>query len=247
MIVLRSLIFNVVFFGGTTVFAIAMLPTLILPRRALVVSGKLWSRRVVAMLRLIVGMRVEIRGREHIPQGGALVAAKHQSALDTIVMPMILDDAACALKRELIFIPVYGWYLLKARQIVIDRSGRARALKRLVHDAAEAIAAGRPVVIFPQGTRVAPGEDRPYLPGLMAIYARLGQPVTPVAVSSGLFWGRRSFIKRPGTVVFEFLPPIPSDLGRAAFAEALETRIESATSALAREAESRAETGPFIG
>lgn len=247
MIVLRSVIFNLVFFGGTTVFAIAMLPTLVLPRRALVGSGKLWSRWVVAMLRTIVGLRIEIRGQEHVPAGGALVAAKHQSALDTIVLPMILDDAACALKRELIFIPVYGWYLLKARQIVIDRSGRARALKRLVREAGAAIAAGRPVVIFPQGTRVAPGERRPYLPGLAAVYGRLGTAVTPVAVNTGLFWGRRSFVKRSGTAVFEFLPPIPPHLEREAFAAALESQIEAATDALAREGTARKEEGPLIG
>jgi len=236
MIVVRSLVFNGLFFGGTAIVALLLLPTLFLPRGVLIAASRLWARWVLAMLRVIVGLRVEVRGREHIPEGAALVAAKHQSALDTIVLPLVLSDPACALKRELTQIPIYGWYLRKSRQIVIDRAGRARALRRLVREASAALAAGRPVVIFPQGTRVAPGVERRYLPGLDAVYMRLGVSVTPVAVNSGLFWGRRRFVKRPGAAVFQFLPPIPPGLPRTVFARRVQATIEDGSRSLASEA-----------
>src|SRR5690606_21388864 len=146
-----------------------------------------------------------------------IVAAKHQSAWDTMAFYWVLDDAAYVLKKELLSIPLYGWCARKARMIGVDRSGGAKALRAMVEQAQNCLAEGRPIVIFPEGTRTAPGRRSAYHPGIAALYTRLGVPVVPVALNSGLFWGRRSFIKQPGRIVVQFLPPIPPGLERRAF------------------------------
>lgn len=234
MTALRSLVFNIYFLLGTAAWAVALLPTLILPRPVLRRAAQYWALSIGWMLRVVVGARVEIRGS--VPSGARVVAAKHQSVWETLALYWLLDDAAYVLKRELTWIPIFGWYLRKNRQIVVDRGGGARALKGVIAQAARELKAGRQVVIFPQGTRVAPGDTRPYQPGAAALYAHLGVPVTPVALNSGLVWGRRSFIKRPGRIVLEFLDPIAPGLDRKAFAAELERRIETASDRLLAEA-----------
>ena len=165
-----------------------------------------------------------------------LVASKHQSMWDTIVMTAILKDPAMVLKRELLWIPFYGWYAQKARMIAIDRGAAAAAIRRLVSQGKAAVAEGRPVVIFPEGTRSAPGSKLEYKPGVAALYRQLGVECVPAAVNSGLFWARRGFTRRPGTILLEFLPPIPAGLDRKTFMAELETRIETATAKLVEEA-----------
>jgi 1-acyl-sn-glycerol-3-phosphate acyltransferase len=235
----RALLFNIVFILGTAIFGIAGLPFLLTPRHTAMRFGRFWAQAVLAALKLIVGLEGEIRGRENIPRGPCLIAMKHQSMWDTLILPPLLGDPAVVIKRELLYVPFYGWYAARAGSIFIDRKGGAGALRRLIAAAKRAVAMGRPVVIFPQGTRTAPGQAvsaEPYQPGVAALYRELGVPLLPAAVNSGLFWGRRAFLKRPGRIVLEFLEPIPPGLPRRAVMETLETRIESATAALEREA-----------
>jgi 1-acyl-sn-glycerol-3-phosphate acyltransferase len=152
------------------------------------------------------------------------------------MLPVVLGDPAVVLKRELLLLPFYGWYAARAGSIAIDRKGGAGALRHMVKAAQRAAALGRPVVIFPQGTRVAPGRPLPYQPGVAALYQALGVPLVPAAVNSGLYWGRRSFWKRPGRITLEFLDPIMPGLSRRDLMARLEDRIEAATAALEREA-----------
>jgi 1-acyl-sn-glycerol-3-phosphate acyltransferase len=235
----RALIFNVVFFGGTVIFGIAGLPFLLTPRRTAMRFGRFWAQAVLLALKLTVGLDGEIRGRDKIPAGGCLIAMKHQSMWDTLILPPLLGDPAVVIKRELQYVPFYGWYAARAGSIFIDRKGGAGALRRLIAAAKKAVAMGRPVVIFPQGTRTAPGRpvsDAPYQPGVAALYRELAVPLVPAAVNSGLYWGRRAFIKRRGRIILEFLDPILPGLPRREVMQQLETRIESATAALEHEA-----------
>jgi 1-acyl-sn-glycerol-3-phosphate acyltransferase len=235
----RALIFNIVFWLGTLVFGIAGLPFLLTPRRTAMRFGRFWAQAVLFALKLIVGLDGEIRGRRNIPPGACLIAMKHQSMWDTLILPPLLGDPAVVIKRELQHVPFYGWYAARAGSIFIDRTGGAAALRRLVAAAKRAIAMGRPVVIFPQGTRTAPRQPAstaPYQPGIAALYRELGVPLVPAAVNSGLYWGRRAFLKRRGRIVLEFLEAIPPGLPRREVMATLETRIEAATAALEREA-----------
>ncbi len=236
MILLRSLAFNLALYLFTLVEAIAGLPVLLLPRRLACRFGCAWAGAVLRLCALTVGLSYEVRGREHLPRGSAIIAMKHQSAWDTFAVAALFPDPAIVLKQELMWIPFYGWYLRKAGMIGIDRQGGAAALRKLVTSAERAVALGRPIVIFPEGTRTAPGTRRPYQPGVAALYRQLGVPLVPVAVNSGMFWGRRSFLKRPGRIIVEILPPIPPGGERKAVTAALEARIEAATERLVAEA-----------
>src|SRR4029077_10844249 len=234
---LRALAFNIAFFGVTAMLGVAALPLLLAPRATAMRFGRFWARCVLALLRAIVGLDGEIRGAEHLPRGACLIAMKHQSAWDTLILPVMLGDPAVVIKRELLWLPFYGWYAARAGLLAIDRRGGAGALRRMVAAARRTAATGRPIVIFPQGTRTAPGETRPYQPGIAALCQALDLPLVPAAVNSGLFWGRRSFVKRPGRIVLQFLEPIPPGLERRRVMAELEQRIETATAALLREAE----------
>jgi len=226
---LRSALFNLLFFGWSALLAVLFGPLLPLLSHARVLwLGRLWARTILGLLGRIIGLGHEVRGWDNVPRGPKILAVKHQSAWDTVVFLLLLDDPAYVIKRELLRIPLFGGYLRRVGMIAVDRRGGARALRALVRDSEAALAAGRPVVIFPEGTRVAPGERRPYHPGIAALYLRTGAAVVPVALNSGRFWGRRSFLKRPGRIVLEFLPPIEPGLGRKAFGQELERRIETA-------------------
>src|ERR1043166_7814806 len=206
------------------------------PRRTVMGFGRFWARCVLALARAIVGLDGEIRGLEHLPKGACLIAMKHQSAWDTLILPVVLGDPAVVIKRELLWVPFYGWYAARAGSIAIDRRGGAGALRRMLADARDAAEQGRAIVIFPEGTRTAPGQTLTYQPGVAALYQALALPLVPAAVNSGLYWGRRSFVKRPGRIVLSFLEPIPPGLPRREVMAELETRIETATAALEGEA-----------
>jgi 1-acyl-sn-glycerol-3-phosphate acyltransferase len=232
---LRSLLFNLCFFAWTALVCVLGLPTLLLPRAAVARLARVWARGVLGLLAAIIGLRHELRGPEHRPRGGAILAFKHQSAWDTIALALLVEDPMIVLKKELIAIPLFGWYLARTGQIGVDRRGGAAALKHMLRKAAAGAARGRPIVIFPEGTRVAPGQHRPYQPGVAALYRHLGLPVVPVALNSGFFWGRRRFLKRPGLIAVEFLPAIAPGLSRRDFLAELELRTESACARLAEE------------
>jgi 1-acyl-sn-glycerol-3-phosphate acyltransferase len=236
MTALRSLLFNLCFYGWTAFLCILALPALLLPRSVLIFGGHFWARGTVALLRHIVGLRHQLRGVENRACGSAIYALKHQSAWETLLLPVLFQDPMIVLKRELIFLPLFGWYLVKTGQIAVDRSGRAAALRRMMREAKAGIAARRPIVIFPEGTRVPPGESRPYHPGVAALYGLLDLPVVPVALNSGFFWARRSFFKKPGLITVEFLPAIPPGLERKAFLAELKRRIEDGCKRLADDA-----------
>ena len=233
---LRPLFFNIAFFTVTALLGIIGLPVLAAPRRWVMRFGRLWARAVLALLKAIVGLDGEIRGLDHLPRGACIIAMKHQSAWDTLILPVVLGDPAVVLKRELLCVPFYGWYAARAGSIAIDRGGGAPALRGMVAAARQAAEEGRPVVIFPEGTRTAPGRRLAYQPGVAALYQALGLPLVPAAVNSGLFWGRRSFVKRPGRILLQFLEPIPPGLSRRVVMAKLEEQIEEATAALEREA-----------
>lgn len=230
---LRSIAFNLVFYAMSAVVNLAATPFFFLPRAGAVWAMRGWSRLTMTLLAAIAGTRYEIRGA--IPRGPVLVASKHQSMWDTIIYTAILDDPAMVLKGELLWIPYYGWFSKKAKMIAIDRGAGASAIRRLTAQGKAALAAGRPIVIFPEGTRAAPGAKLDYKPGVAALYRQLGVPCVPVAVNSGLYWPRRKLFRRPGTIVLEFLDPIPPGLDRHTFMTELETRIEAATAKLLAE------------
>ncbi|MGE5268282.1 MAG: lysophospholipid acyltransferase family protein [Thiohalocapsa sp.] len=236
MIWLRAAAFNLAFVMVTALLGVAALPLLLTPRPLVMRFGRFWAWCVLALLKAIVGLDGDIRGVERLPAGAAIIAMKHQSAWDTLILPVVLGDPAVVLKRELFWVPFYGWYAARAGSIAIDRKGGAGALRRMVGAARAVAAAGRKVVIFPEGTRMAPGTRRTYQPGVAALYQTLALPVVPAAVNSGLYWGRRSFLKRPGHITLMFLEAIPPGLPRRAFMAELETRIEEATAALERAA-----------
>jgi len=236
---LRSLIFNVLFLAGTGLILIVVSPVLLMTTRHALKFVAWWSTIQAAMLRVVVGLDHEVRGLENIPEGGFIIASKHQSAWDTFFFFVMFRNPAYVLKKELLNIPVWGLYVRKCRAIVVDRDGGASAMKALIRDTRDRLAAGRPVVIFPEGTRTAPGTRLDYHPGIAAMYAQCDVPVVPVAVNSGVFWGRRSYRKQPGTVTAEFLTPIMPGLKRREFMARLEDAIEGASTRLVEEAWAR--------
>lgn len=236
---LRSVIFAVAFYTVTISLSVLFMPGLLLPYRAVLFLKQVWLHIVLWLIRNTIGISVETRGEENLPDGPVVLAAKHQSAWDTMGLSILHEEAAFVLKRELTWIPVWGWYLVRMGMIPIDRARGVSALKRLSEVARRRIAEGRPVLIFPQGTRTPAGASRPYLPGVSAIYTALGVPVVPVALNSGLFWPRRRFMKWPGTITVEYLEPIQPGLDRKSFMKALEARIEPATARLEAEAHER--------
>ena len=235
MLLIRSLLFNIWFFGTMIVAMLLMWVLLPFPARLTHNMVRLWSRGVQGGMRLILGLSHEIRGRENLPPGAVLVAAKHQSIWDTTIFHLIFDEPAFVLKKELMSIPLWGWYAKKCGMISVNRAGAAAALKAMVRDVTAKLDQGRPVIIFPEGTRTAPGDEKPYHPGIAALYTAAPVPVVPVALNSGLFWGRRSFLKRPGHIVLEILPPMPGGLDRKVFMAELKTRIEAASARLLAE------------
>ena len=229
---LRSVAFLLWMYGLLVVMGLLWLPGLLLPRQVVHFGARLWNRLVLAGLRGLCGVRVEFRGLEHRPTGPALIAAKHQSQLDTLAPFVLLDDPAYVLKQELFGLPIFGWYAKKAGMIGIDRSGQARALKQMLEDARAALAEGRQILIFPEGTRQHPSAPPDYKPGVAGLYRDLGLPCVLLATNSGLTWPAHGLLRKPGTAVFEFLEPIPPGLKRAQFMQQLQERLECASNAL---------------
>ncbi len=218
--------------GTMLVLFVIFLPTFLMPRQALDVGVRLWCRMTLWGLRVIGGVRVEVRGREHMPTGGALIAGKHQSMLDTLAPWLWLGDPAYVLKRQLLSLPIFGWGVRKVRMIAVDREAHAAALRRLVDDARREIDDARQVIIFPEGTRSEPGDPPAYKPGVAALYRELGVGCTPMATNSGLRWSAKGLSLTPGLAVYEFLPAIPPGLKRAEFMRELQARLEGASTAL---------------
>jgi 1-acyl-sn-glycerol-3-phosphate acyltransferase len=196
-----------------------------------------WARTNIWLLRALCGIKVEFRGLAKRPAGALLVASKHQSFWETFALMLVFPDPAYILKRELIFIPFFGWYAWKARMIPVDRGKGSQALAAMTDYARVELARGRQIVIFPEGTRRAPGAEPRYKYGVVHLYAETGVPCVPVALNSGVFWPRRSFRRLPGTIRVEILDPIMPGLDKQVFFERLQQSIETATARLVAEGE----------
>jgi 1-acyl-sn-glycerol-3-phosphate acyltransferase len=230
--VLRRIAFIFLFWSWATVVAFALLPLLVMPRRAMVAAGRGWAVGVMWIAKHAGGLDYRLEGLENLPDGPVIIASKHQSMWDTIVIIVVFHDPVAIVKKELLLIPFYGWYARKIGVIQIDRARGSRALRHLLAAAETYLAAGRTLVLFPEGTRTVPGQRRPYRGGVAMLYERLGLPVVPVALNSGLFWPRRRFHVRPGCITMRLLPAIPPGLTRAELMHRLEDTIETATAEL---------------
>jgi 1-acyl-sn-glycerol-3-phosphate acyltransferase len=237
VLVIRSVVFNALFYLNLLVLVIAALPTLVMPRWGILAVARFWARINLWLLRVVCGIKVEFRGLEKIPPGSLLVASKHQSLWETFALLLILSDPAYIMKRELMWIPFFGWYTWKAGMISIDRSKGSQALAEMNACARAELERDRQIIIFPEGTRRPPGAEPRYKFGVVHLYLETGVPCLPVALNSGLFWPRRSIRRYPGTVLVEVLDPIAPGLDKEAFFERLQRDLEAATARLIAESE----------
>jgi 1-acyl-sn-glycerol-3-phosphate acyltransferase len=235
-IMARSLLFNLLFYVTTAMFVVIGSPLLFGPRSWAMAGLRTHARFELFLLRHLVGMKLEVRGKEKLPKGACLVASKHQSAWETFGLIPIFRDPALLMKRELFWIPFHGWFSHKFEMIPVDRDKGPAALRRMLKEAKKRVEDGREIIIFPEGTRRPPGAPPDYKTGILLLYHALGVPCVPVALNSGLFWPRRSLLRLPGTVIVEILDPIPPGLPREEFLERLKTAIETASNRLLEEA-----------
>ncbi len=235
-IVLRSILFNIAFYLNTVFWLIVSLPTFFMPYRAVIWIAQSWGRVNLVLVRVIAGVDCEIRGREKIPAGPLIVASKHQSAWETFALLTLFDNPLFILKRELTWIPFFGWLLIKGRMVAIDRRRGKEALAAMNERARVELGQGRQLIIFPEGTRRPAGAEPRYKFGVAHIYAAEGVPCLPVALNSGLFWPRRSILRKPGKVVVDILDPIPPGMEKDAFFARLQEEIEAASNRLIAEA-----------
>jgi 1-acyl-sn-glycerol-3-phosphate acyltransferase len=225
MIILRSALFSVVFFGISLVMTLlATVVRVVAPDRVLNVA-MLWGSCLVAAVRIVCGIRLEVRGLQHIPPGAALIASRHQSAFDTFVWLTLLPGCCYVFKQELRRIPLFGPLISAAGMIAVDRDGGGGAIRELLRGADRAVKEQRQIVVFPEGTRSEPGATPVLQSGIAAIASRTGLPVIPVSTDSGRYWGRRSFLKRPGTIRILVGLPIPGQTERKVLMSALEVGL----------------------
>lgn len=239
MTFLRAVLFNILFYGLTAAACVLLLPFILMPRKAVLWIIRVYTGAVYGLEKYVLGLDYEVRGRENLPRSGAyLVAAKHQSAYETMKLHRLFADPSVILKQELLRIPLWGRFVERLDVIAIDRKNGEEAMTSIIEGAQRMVTQGRPVIIFPQGTRVHVGTssaDKPYKAGIVKMRAATNLPVIPMALNSGLFWPRNGFIKRPGKVVFEFLPPVPEALDDKAALADIESRVESASALLMAE------------
>ena len=233
---LRSVIFAAVFYLNTAVMLLLCTPLLLGPRPWAMAALKLHARVSLWWLEVIVGTRMEMRGADRLPPPPFLIAAKHQSAWDTFALIPLFRDPALVMKAELMHIPFYGWFSRKFGMIPVRREAGAAALREMLREARARAAAGREILVFPEGTRRPPGAPPDYKPGLTLLYEGLGIPCVPLALNSGLFWPRRRMKRYPGTIVVEILDPIQPGLKRSEFKSLVIERIETACARLVAEA-----------
>ncbi len=232
MFAIRSFAFSVLCYIWFVLVAVGCTPLLLAPDRVIQGMFRVWAQGINILLRVCCNIRVEVRGRQFIPTGAALVAPKHQSMLDVFAQFVWLPQSSFVTKKEIMWIPFFSWYAKRVRMIEVDRQAHASALRKLIKDAKERFSEGRQVVIFPEGTRGVPGVAGEYKPGIAALYREIDVPVIPVATNSGVHVSPSGFFRKPGLIVFEYLEPIPPGLKRAEFMRILEERIETGSMAL---------------
>lgn len=237
MTALRSLAFNVAFYINTIAILLIATPVyFFLPQAGSMAIVRWWGVSSLWLLRVICGTTVEFRGRENIPRGGFVASVKHQSLWETFALLPLFRDPAYVIKRELLYVPIWGWWALKVRMIFVSRGRGPKALRQMAKGVAREAARGRPIVIYPEGTRRPAGAPPAYRFGIVYLYRQLDLPVVPVALNSGLYWPRRRFLRHPGSILVEFLPPIPPGLGPDAFMDELVRVTEGACDRLLVEA-----------
>jgi len=236
VIVLRSIVFNVLFYLVLLAYFVVAMPTLLLPRWGILRLARHWAHTNLWLLRVVCRIDVDWRGIEKIPRGAVLVAAKHQSAWETFALLTVLAEPTFILKRELLWIPFYGWFAQHAGMIPVERGGGKPALVAMTARAREALLEGRQIVVFPEGTRRPPGAEPKYKFGIAHLYAEGVAPCVPIALNSGLFWPRRQFLRYPGTIAVEVLDPIAPGLPMEEFFQRLQQDIEAATTRLMAQA-----------
>lgn len=237
MLILRSILFQIAFYVIMAAILLVTLPFFFfLPHKAAIAVVKFWTGSSMWALRVFAGTTIEVRGLDKLPKGGALLAPKHQSAFETMALFPLLADPTYVMKRQLMFIPLFGWYTWKAGMIAVDRAGGSKALRKLAADSRAAVAEGRQIILFPEGTRRPVGAPPDYKFGIIHLYRELKVPVYPIALNAGLYWPRRSFLRYPGTIIIEVLDPIPPGLDSKTFLHRLIDTIEPASDRLLEEA-----------
>ncbi|MEO1193236.1 MAG: lysophospholipid acyltransferase family protein [Pseudomonadota bacterium] len=231
----RAILFNIFLQIWTICMAFVFAPSLFLPSRYVMRIAQVWSGGVTVLASVFMGIKAEIRGREHLQDKRVIVAAKHQSAWETIKLSNLVDLPSTVLKNELAHMFLYGYYFRRAGMIPVDREGGAGAIRKMIRLAAQRLDEGRTIIIYPEGTRTPIGQKPRYFPGVAGLYKELGVPVVPIALNSALYWRRGQLAKTPGTIIIEALPPIPPGLDRKTFLRELEERIETATARLVEE------------
>jgi 1-acyl-sn-glycerol-3-phosphate acyltransferase len=237
LVILRSVAFNISFYLNLLVYMLVAMPSLLMSRRAVLAVAKSWGRTSLWLLHVVGGVKSDFQGLEKIPRGPLIVASKHQSVWETFALMTLFDDPTFILKRELMWIPIFGWFAWKGEMIPVDRGARGPGLAAMTERARFELERGRQIIIFPEGTRRPPGAEPHYKFGVAHLYGETGVPCLPIALNSGLFWPRRSFRRLPGTVRAKILDPIPPGLDKQTFAAKLREEIETATAVLIAEGE----------
>lgn len=224
---LRSWLYLFAFLAWTLGIALVCLPGLLKSSWSLAVA-RAWIRGIMFLARHIVGITCRVVGAENVPTGPCIIAAQHQSSFETYRLMLDLDCPVFVLKRELVWIPVVGWFMKRIGLVPIDRGAGAGAMRKMLRAAQAALDDGRQIILFPEGTRVPPGQTRPYRPGIVALYQHCDVPVIPMALDSGMLWGKSRILKRPGEITFQFLPALPRGLGKDALLTELRARLDAA-------------------
>ena len=233
---IRSIFFYLFLYFWTILLGIISLPYLLLPRKYTLELANIWINGILILLRIICRINYEIKGEENIPKKGVIVASKHQSAFETLLLFKFINKSIFIHKKELFFIPIFGLYLKKSNMVSINRKEGPKAMRKMIKDVKENINKGFSIIIFPEGTRTPVGERKPYKYGITALYKGLNVPCLPVAINAGYFWSRRRFLRYPGKMVIEFLKPIPPGLEQEKFSKLLYDTIEDQSDILLEEA-----------
>jgi 1-acyl-sn-glycerol-3-phosphate acyltransferase len=238
MIALRSVIFNILFYVNLTLFLVLGSGFFFTPRKWSIRALQAWARSSIWLLRVICKTKMEVRGSQHLPSGPAMLAGKHHSFWETFALLPLVDDPCFVLKKQLTYIPFFGWFIYKFKMIAVDRSAGSAALRDLIARAKQEVIKPRQIIIMPEGTRRSPDDPPDYKPGAAALYGQLNVPCVPFGLNAGLFWPRRKFMRHPGTIIVEFCPAIPAGLPRKDFQSRLQTAIEATSGRLIAEARS---------